>query len=202
MDISKYAIPDATRRQMYYKYNNRAYPKNMTVLDSLLYYRKQYAAKLGYNSYAAYKLTDKMAGVPQAVWNFENGLAEKLAPKVTSDLASITQPSNIRCIPNCRIPFLHGMWNITRIYLLDTKYKLNTDEVKEYFEMNQTISGMFETYHRLLGITVKETFGLPTWYSKVRTFEMYVGNKKVGSFYFDLYPEAEQVYSFRLFCHQ
>ena len=29
-DISKYAISDATRRQMYYRYNNRAYPKNIT----------------------------------------------------------------------------------------------------------------------------------------------------------------------------
>jgi len=159
-DISKYAIADATRKQMYYRYNNRAYPKNIPVLDSLLYYRKQYAGKLGYNSYAAYKLTDKMAGIPQAVWNFENGLAEKLAPKVTSDLASIR---SIKHQMHPELPDTIFAWDVEyyKNILLDTKYKLNTDEVKEYFEMNKTISGMFETYHRLFGITVKETFGLP-----------------------------------------
>ena len=197
-DISKYAVSDATRKQMYYRYNNRAYPKNITVLDSLLYYRKQYASKLGYNSYAAYKLTDKMAGVPQAVWNFEYNLAEKLAPKVTSDLASIR---GIKHQMHPEMPDTIFAWDVEyyKNILLDTKYKLNTDEVKEYFEMNQTISGMFETYHRLFGITVKETFGLPAWYSKVRTFEMYVGNKKVGSFYFDLYPRQNKYTHFACF---
>jgi thimet oligopeptidase len=197
-DISKYAISDVTRKQMYYRYNNRAYPKNITVLDSLLYYRKQYAGKLGYNSYAAYKLTDKMAGVPQAVWNFEYGLADKLAPKVTTDLASIR---SIKHQMHPELPDTIFAWDVEyyKNILLDTKYKLNTDEVKEYFEMNQTISGMFETYHRLFGITVKETFGLPTWYSKVRTFEMYVGNKKVGSFYFDLYPRQNKYTHFACF---
>ncbi len=198
VDIAKYAISDATRRQMYYKYNNRAYPKNISVLDSLLYYRKQYAMKLGYGSYAAYKLTDKMAGVPQAVWNFEYGLAEKLAPKVTSDLASIR---SIKHQMHPELPDTIFAWDVEyyKNILLDTKYKLNTDEVKEYFEMNQTIRGMFETYHRLFGITVKETFGLPVWYSKVRTFEMYVGNKKVGSFYFDLYPRQNKYTHFACF---
>ncbi len=197
-DISKYAISDATRRQMFYRYNNRAYPKNIAVLDSLLYYRKQYAGKLGYNSYAAYKLTDKMAGVPQAVWNFEYGLAEKLAPKVTSDLASLR---SIKHQMHPELPDTIFAWDVEyyKNILLDTKYKLNTDEVKEYFEMNQTISGMFETYHRLFGITVKETFGLPAWYSKVRTFEMYVGNRKVGSFYFDLYPRQNKYTHFACF---
>ena len=197
-EISRYAVSDATRRQMYYRYNNRAYPKNIPVLDSLLYFRKQYAGKLGYNSYAAYKLTDKMAGTPQAVWNFEYNLAEKLAPKVTSDLASIR---NIKHQMHPELPDTIFAWDVEyyKNILLDTKYKLNTDEVKEYFEMNQTINGMFETYHRLFGITVKETFGLPTWYNKVRTFEMYVGNKKVGSFYFDLYPRQNKYTHFACF---
>jgi Zn-dependent oligopeptidase len=198
VDIGKYAVVEATRRQMYYKYSNRAYPQNIKVLDSLLYYRQQYAQKLGYNSYAAYKLTDKMAGTPQAVWNFEYNLLEKLAPKVTSDLSSIR---TIKHQMHPELPDTIFAWDVEyyKNILLDTKYKLNSEEVKEYFEMNQTISGMFETYHRLFGITVKETFGLPTWYIKVRSFEMYVGTKKLGSFYFDLYPRQNKYTHFACF---
>jgi len=198
VDIYKYAVPDLTRKQMLIKYNNRAYPKNITVLDSLLYYRQQYAQKLGYNSYAAYALTDKMAGNPQAVWNFENSLIEKLTPRVTTDIASIRA---IKHQMHPELPDTLYTWDIGyyKKQLLDSKYQLNADEVKEYFEMNQTISGMFEVYHQLLGITIKETTGLPTWYSKVRSFEMFVGNKKVGSFYFDLYPRQNKYTHFACF---
>ena len=198
IDIGKYAISEDTRHRMYLKYNNRAYPQNIKVLDSLLYYRQQYANKLGYNSYAAYALSDKMAGTSEAVWNFENGLVEKLTPNVTSDIASI------RAIKHQMYPDQPDTifsWDVSyfKKQLLDTKYKLNTDELKEYFEMNQTIKGMFEVYHRLLGISIKETSGWPTWYGKVRSFEMYVGAKKVGNFYFDLYPRHNKYTHFACF---
>jgi len=197
-DIGKYADADSTRHQMLFKYNNRAYPQNIRVLDSLLFYRQQYAQKLGYKSYAAYALTDKMAGQPQAVWNFENNLVEKLTPHVTTDIASIRA---IKHQMHPELPDTIFAWDI-RYYknkLLDTQYRLNTDEVKEYFEMNHTISGMFEVYHQLLGITVKETSGRPVWYRKVKTYDMYSGGKKIGSFYFDLYPRQNKYTHFACF---
>ena len=198
IDIAEYAVSDATRKEMYYHYNNRAYPQNIRVLDTLLYYRNQYALKLGYSSYAAYALADKMAGNPKAVWDFENNLVEKLTPKVTADMASL------KAIKHQMHPELSDSvyaWDMQfyRKQLLDQKYQLNEDEVKEYFEMNQTISGMFEVYHRLFGITVKETSGKPVWFNKVRTFEMFVGDKKVGNFYFDLYPRQNKYTHFACF---
>lgn len=190
-DIAKYAVSDQARKQMNIKYKNRAYPKNIPVLDSLLFYRQRYAQILGYRSYAAYALTDKMAGNPEAVWNFENNLVKKLTPHVTEDIQSLR---TLKHEMHPDLPDTLFAWDVNyyKKILLDTKYQLNTDEVKEYFEMNQTISGMFEVYHELLGISIKETFGLPVWYDKVRTFDMYLNGKKIGSFYFDLYPRANK----------
>ena len=197
-DIGRYAVSNDTRRLMAIKYNNRAYPQNIPVLDSLLYNRQLYAQKLGYSSYAAYALADKMAGKPEAVWNFENNLVKKLTPNVSSDLASIRA---VKHQMHPELPDTIFSWDVAyyKKQLLDTKYQLNTDEVKEYFEMNQTIRGMFEVYHRLLGITIKETYGWPIWYGKVRSFEMYVGAKKVGSFYLDLYPRQNKYTHFACF---
>jgi Zn-dependent oligopeptidase len=197
-DISKYAVDDLTRKQMLIRYNNRAYPKNIKVLDSLLYYRQQYALKLGYDSYAAYALTDKMAGNPQTVWNFENNLVEKLSPRVTTDLNSIRA---LKHQMHPELPDTVYAWDVGyyKKQLLDSKYQLNVEEVKEYFEMNRTISGMFEVYHQLLGITIRETSGRPTWYSKVRSFEMFIGDRKIGSFYFDLYPRQNKYTHFACF---
>ena len=190
-DISRYAISESAREKMNFHYKNRAYPANIQVLDSLLYYRQQYAQILGYKSYAAYALTDKMAGNPQAVWNFEHKLVEKLTPHVTEDIQSLRTLKH-QMHPELADTLYAWDVNFYKKILLDTKYQLNTDEVKEYFEMNQTISGMFEVYHELLGITIKETFGLPVWYNKVRSFDMYLDGKKIGSFYFDLYPRANK----------
>ncbi len=168
-EISEHATSDATRKLMYFRYNNRAYPQNISVLDSLLSYRQRYARKLEYKSYASYALTDKMAASPKNVWNFENDLIQKLTPSVKSDIASIRA---IKHQMHPELPDTIFAWDI-RYYkniLLDTKYQLNTDEVKEYFEMNKTINGLFEVYHRILGITVKEISGRPTWYSKSEIF--------------------------------
>jgi thimet oligopeptidase len=197
-DITTYVSSEGIREKMYDHYQNRAYPKNIGVLDSLLYYRNLYAQKLGYRSYAAYALTTKMAATPEAVWKFENELVTKLKPALNSDLVALR---SIKHQINPELSDTLFAWDINYYnnIRLETQYHLNSEEVREYFEMNQTIQGMFEVYHRLFGISVKETKGLPTWYSKVRSFEMYVGEKKVGSFYFDLYPRANKYTHFACF---
>ncbi len=197
-EIIEHASLNDTRKLMLMRYLNRAYPQNLKVLDSLLYYRQQYAKLLGYRSYAAYALTDKMAANPQTVWNFENNLVQKLTPRVTNDIATVRA---LKHQMHPELPDSIFYWDV-RYYknvLLDTKYQLNTDELKEYFEMNETIKGLFEVYHRILGITVKEISGRPTWYTKVRSFEMYVGTRKVGNFYFDLYPRQDKYTHFACF---
>jgi Zn-dependent oligopeptidase len=196
--ILRYADADATRKAMYVKYNNRAYPQNTKVMDSLFYYRQRYAEKLNYSSYAAYSLVTKMAATPQRVWDFENNLIDKLAPNVTRDLDEIRA---LKHELHPELPDSIFAWDQAyyKKKLLDTKYKLNTDEVKEYFEMNNTIKGMFEVYRQLLGVTVRETSGVPTWYAKVKTFDMFKEGKKIGSFYFDLYPRENKYSHFACF---
>jgi thimet oligopeptidase len=197
-DLTTFASLDDTRQKIYIRYNNRGYPENIRVLDSLLYYRNLYAQKLGYSSYAAYALTTKMAANPQTVWNFEYDLVSKLKPGLTRDLDDLRRikkqmsPGGVDTLYAWDINYYNNI-------RLETQYHLNPEEVREYFEMNQTIQGMFEVYHRLFGITVKETRGLPTWYRKVRSFDMYVGTKQVGRFYFDLYPRKNKYTHFACF---
>jgi thimet oligopeptidase len=197
-DLTTFASSEDTRKVMYNRYNNRAYPQNVGVLDSLLYYRNLYAHKLGYKSYAAYALTTKMAANPKTVWNFANELVAKLKPGLTSDLRELKTIKH-QINPELRDTLFAWDINYYNNKRLESQYHLNSEEVKEYFEMNQTIAGMFEVYHRLFGIAVKETHGMPTWFNKVRSFNMYVGTKKVGSFYFDLYPRKNKYTHFACF---
>ncbi|MDB5230516.1 MAG: Zn-dependent oligopeptidase [Chitinophagaceae bacterium] len=197
IDIARYADNSDTRKTMFLAYNNRAFPKNIQALDSLFYYRQQLADKLGFNSYAAYAVIDKMAKSPATVWNFENDLIAKLAPNVTRDLAELKQ------IKQRYEPASTGLnnWDISYYTkkLLDSKYQLNTDEVKQYFEMNNTLRGMFTVYQKLFGIEIKETQAVPKWHEKVRTYEMFKDGKKIGSFLLDLFPRPNKYTHFACF---
>ena len=188
----------ATRHTMFLHYNNRAYPANIKVLDSLFFYRNKFAQKLGFKSYAEYAVVDKMAKSPAAVWKFENNLAEKLTPFVTAemntlkDLKKQMNPASVDTIFE---------WDISyyKKKLLDKKYHLSPDEVKQYFEMNNTLKGMFTVYQKLFGIDIKEVQNQHVWYSKVRSFDMYKDSQKIGSFYLDLYPRANKYTHFACF---
>ena len=195
--ISNASNPE-TRHTIYLHYNNRAYPKNIQALDSLFYYRDLFAKKLGFRSYAAYATIDKMAGSPERVWNFENDLIKKLAPNVTRELAELKafrqklEPGNTAALQ----PWDISYYSKKR---LDAEYQVNSDEVKEYFEMNNTLQGMFRVYEKLFSIEIRETKNVPVWYSKVKSFEMFKDGKRIGIFYLDLFPRPNKYTHFACF---
>lgn len=191
IDIANYAENDATRKTMFIHYNNRAYPKNIAVLDSLFFYRQKLADVLGFKSYADYALVTKMAANPTNVWNFENDLINKLEPHVTTELKEL---SDLKHSLHPELPDTIYAWDVDfyKKKLLDTKYNLNTDEVRQYFEINHTVQGMFAVYEKLFNIKIKQTHNVPVWSPKVTSYEMFKDGKKIGSFYLDLYPRPNK----------
>jgi Zn-dependent oligopeptidase len=191
INIEKYADVEATCRAMYLKYNNRAYPANMGALDSLFFYRQKLADQLGYKTYAQYALVVKMAAKPENVWSFLDDLQAKLTPHVGPELNEF-KTLKAKDQPNTAVTV--QPWDIQYYNkkLLDTKYKLNTDEVKQYFEMNNVINGMFTVYQKLFNIQIHEVKGLPVWYGKIKSYELWMDGKKMGTFFLDLYPRPNK----------
>lgn len=196
--ISENADNSNTRKLFGEHYNNRAYPQNIVVLDSLLYYRNLYAKKLGFSSYAAYALVDKMAAKPENVWKFENDLIKKLTPLVTEEVQTLKAFK--KEINPSESDIING-WDFYYYSkkLLNAKYQLDKDEVKTYFEMNNTLAGMFQVYESLLGIQIKSVSNMPVWDAKVKTYEIWSDGKKMGSFYLDLFPRPNKYTHFACF---
>ncbi len=86
ININENADNSETRKAMYFKYNDRAYPANITVLDSLLYYRQKLATQLGFKTYAEYALVQKMAAKPSTVWHFLDDLRDKLSANLQPEI--------------------------------------------------------------------------------------------------------------------
>lgn len=190
-DVLRYADNETTRHTIFLHYYNRAYPSNIQVLDSLFYYRQQLADLLGFKTYAAYALVQKMAAKPSAVWNFLDDLRDKLTPGIKPELDDLTQ---VKHSLHPELPDTIMAWDVSyyRKKLFDTKYQLNTDEVKEYFEMNNTVKGMFTVYEKLFNLQIKEVNNLPLWDPKIKTFELFKEGQKMGTFYLDMYPRPNK----------
>ena len=81
----QYSNSDETRKELYSMFLNRAAKENPEILIKVLMLRKEMAELLGYETYADYRVADRMAKEPQNVWDFENNLIDKLKEKARID---------------------------------------------------------------------------------------------------------------------
>jgi thimet oligopeptidase len=78
--------------------------------------------------------------------------------------------------------------------LMQTKYSVDEDLVKQYFPLNKTVDGLIKIYERFFGLTItsKPTEGL--WDPEVRVLEIKEKNssKVYGYILLDLFPRANK----------
>jgi thimet oligopeptidase len=186
----KYAKNDKLREKLYFEHLNKAKIENEIPLDNILIFRNKKAHLLGYKTYAEYALENKMAKKPETVWNFEKNLSEKVREKAQKDyneLLKIKQKSdpNVEKINSWEKSFLNNV-------LLKENYSLDQEEIKQYFELDQTLAGLFEISEKLFDLKIIEIFDFSKWHEDVRLFEVYKNNKLSGRFYLDLYPRKNK----------
>ena len=146
--------------------------------------RAQKAALLGFPNYAAWALTDQMAKTPQAAIAFMNALVPAATAKARGEAQDI----------QAVIDRQHGGfqlqpwdWNFYAEQVRKTRYDLNLDELKPYFEIDRVLeNGVFYAANQLYGVTFKERHDLPVYNPDVRTFEcLDVNGKPLALLYFD-----------------
>jgi thimet oligopeptidase len=184
----KYAESDAARRELYKKYMNRAADKNLTVLQQLLVERRKKAKLLGFESYGAYRTSDRMVKNSKTVWDFENDLVEKIREKSKKDLEELLtikraylKDPQVKTIDAWESSFYNNL-------LMKQKYALDAQEVQEYLSLDNVIRGLFNCTQQLFGIRYEEVKDASVWHPDVRTFDVLQQGNKIGRFYLDLFP--------------
>lgn len=184
----KYSKSDKARKELYIKYKNRAADKNLDILKEILVLRQQMAEILGYKTYAEYRISDRMAKTPENVWNFENELIENLQTKAEKDIAELVAAKQE--YTNDKSASKINAWEASfyNNILLNTKYNLDAEEVKQYFELNNVINGLFTISQHLYNVTFEETQDLPVWHEDVKAYNVKRDGNVIGRFYLDLHP--------------
>jgi thimet oligopeptidase len=184
----KYAQSEPRRKQLYVLYNNRATETNLPLLKQLLIERQKKAQLLGYKTYAAYQTSSRMVKNPETVWAFETKLVERVKVKSQQDLDELLtvkrtylKDPSVKTMAPWETSFYNNL-------LMQDKYQLDAEKVKEYFEVNHVVDGLFQTTQQLFALKFSEVKSPSVWHKDARMFEVQRDGKLIGRFYIDLFP--------------
>ena len=184
----KYSTSSAARKKLAKKFRNIASDKNLEVLQKMLSERKKMAHKLGYKSFAEYQLENRMAKNPTRVWEFEEQLRLKVQQKSERDYQELLDIKQ-EYLKDEKVDKIDS-WDrgFYSTLLKRKRYDVDDEKIKEYFEVDRVISGLFRISEQLFGVRYEEVEEPDVWHPDVRMFRVKEGDQLIGSFYFDLYP--------------
>lgn len=173
---------DAAARKSYYiAYNNRGGDANVKLLQDALVLRDRLAHLLGYQTWAAYVLADRMAASPARVENFLTQIDAAILAKARTER---DEDAALKGAPL-------DQWDqgYYENLLRKTKYAVDQNAIKQYFPVPHVIDSVLGIYEHLLGVKftrVSET----TWQDQVQTYDVVdaASGAPRGRFYLDLYP--------------
>ena len=184
----KYSKSESARKALTEKYLNRGID-NLDVIPRLVQEHHNLAGLLGYQSYAEYLLDDRMPKTPDRVWEFEADLRKNLQPKADAEKKEMLWAKNALTGSNDNNI---NYWNMFYYenYLDEHKYRLDQEQIKDYFELNNVLSGMFTITQKMLGLEFQKIDDPSVWHPDVTMYSVYDNDSGalLGYFYLDLFP--------------
>lgn len=188
---------EETRKQLYFAFNNRAYPVNEEILKTIIEKRHELANLLGYSDFAHCNIDGQMAHTPERAQRFIDDLSQKSLKKAVQEVELFKQnlPAGVTLI-NGKLK----AWDAAYIKNEYKKNHFNLDEEKvaEYFPMEKTIAELLDIYHQFFSIEFEEVHATGFWHEDVKVIRVLQDNKLLGTLILDLYPRSNK---FSHACH-
>ncbi len=145
--------------------------------------RAQKAKVLGFPNYAAWKLQDQMAKTPEAALKFMAALVPGSIAKAVKEAKDIQAVAE----RNGGFRLQPWDWNYLSEDVRKSKYDLDEEQIKPYFELNSVLeNGVFYAASQLYGLSFKERKDIPVYHPEVRVFEVIDADREtLGLFYCD-----------------
>ena len=180
---------DPAARRAFYLADVRRVPQNVRLLRHAIAIRDGLAHDLGYPSWAAYVLADRMAQTPARVDTFLANLDARLLPRARSDIERLAA-LKARDLHTARAsiePWDVGYYdNVLR----KTRYAVDSNDVKTYFPVPHVERAVFDIYAKLLGVTFAQVPHPNVWSPDVTQWTVTdaKSGRYIGVFDLDLYP--------------
>ncbi|PQJ73412.1 M3 family metallopeptidase [Polaribacter butkevichii] len=177
------------RKQLFEKSIHRADAGDYDTSDlvkKMVLLRAQKAQILGFGNYASWSLQGTMASNPETVFDMFKNLIPGSLEKANSEIKEIQAEINKE---GKDFKLAAYDWNHYAEKVRKSKYNLNEDEVKPYFEMTNVLEkGVFYAATKLYGITFKKRTDIPTYHPDVVVYELFEEDgSKLGLFFGDYF---------------
>jgi peptidyl-dipeptidase Dcp len=179
-----------TRHQLFEASLNRAEKGDANdtraTIIRLAEIRAEKAKLLGFPNYAAWNLQDQMAKTPETVQTFLKQLIPAATAKARKEAAELQSVINKE---NGGFDLQPYDWNYYAEKVRRTKYDLDENQVKPYFELfNVLENGVFYAANQLYGLTFKRRTDIPVYNSDMRVYTVYdKDSSELGLFYCDYF---------------
>jgi thimet oligopeptidase len=188
--VLTYAKSDTLRKRMYMEFNNRAYPKNMEVLDRLIAKRHELARLLGFENFAACVTADKMVKSGNNASEFIENIASASLQKSQIDYKQLLARKQQDLPSAAEInPWEAGYY---AELLKRTEYQFDAQKVRPYFQYKKVQQGILNVMSTLFDVEFKKNGSIPVWHESVECFEMFENGALAGRFYLDMHPRENK----------
>jgi thimet oligopeptidase len=189
--VMAYAEEAEVRRTLLSAFMNRAYPENLPVLDQLLRERNELARSLGYPTYAAFALEDKMIERPDVARVFLERVAERLREPARQHEARLLERKRKDEPSAARVELWDASFFGQGYYdskILREEYGFDTKRLRAYLPYIQIRDGLFALCEELFGLRFHRVEAPEVWHPTVETYDVTEGARPLGRIFLDLVP--------------
>ncbi|MBN1905217.1 MAG: M3 family metallopeptidase [Deltaproteobacteria bacterium] len=161
------------REKLYNAYiqrgNNNNANDNKGVIARIIKLRLEKANLLGYKTYAAYQLENRMAKNADSVYKLLNRVWESAIPAAKEERDEM---QSIIDAEGGKFKLASWDWWYYAEKVRKKKYNLEDSELRPYFELARVRNGMFQVANMLYGITLHEKQDIPKPHKDAFVFEV------------------------------
>lgn len=191
--ILNYCKVEATREAFSKAFKNRAYPKNVEVLNTFIAKRHELAQLLGFESYAALDLDDQMVKTPERAYAFQETMYKKLVQKAQKEWDRLLKdlPEGVTLDQNGKVKSWDSGYIST--YFKKKYYSIDEQEIAQYFPMEETIKGLLHIYEQFFNVVITQVACPRVWHKEVRLLQVARADKRIcGYIFLDMFPRPKK----------
>ena len=189
----KFSARRDLREKMWRAYNSKCIGgenDNTALIRTIVALRTEKAQLLGYPTYAAYALEERMAKTQQTVEAFLERLMEPSLPAARNDVAEIADYAREKGFTGELMPWDFSYW--AEKYQKE-RYDLDDELLKPYFRLDAVQEAVFDLAGRLYGLQFKQRDDLPVYHPDVRVFEVTAeSGRMMALLYLDYFPRESK----------
>lgn len=181
------------KEQLWHRYNSRCYgdeQDNREIVKRIVALRLEVARLLGYETYAAYVLEERMAGTQLRVQQFLSELLDRAIEPARKEVKEVADFARSEGADYELMPWDYAYWQEK---LKQARYTFDEEMLKPYFRLGNVQRGVFLLAEKLYGLTFRENSDIPVYHPDVKAFDVCDGD---GTFlavlYMDYFPRASK----------